>query len=89
VAVTQAEFQILFADDHDDLCLLLTMASNKNKLAFLSMPAPASYVAGLGRGCVFSISFNCQYSFIPSASGFTTRSDIGPAREGPSAEVIA
>src|SRR5437870_900094 len=25
----------------------------------------------------------------PRASGFTTRSDIGPAREGPSAEVIA
>ncbi|KAF9525583.1 PRP1 splicing factor, N-terminal-domain-containing protein [Crepidotus variabilis] len=50
------------------------MASGKsNKLAFLSMPAPASYVAGLGRG----------------ASGFTTRSDIGPAREGPSAEVVA
>ncbi|TFK18041.1 hypothetical protein FA15DRAFT_675582 [Coprinopsis marcescibilis] len=45
----------------------------KNRLAFLSMPAPASYVAGLGRG----------------ASGFTTRSDIGPAREGPSEEVIA
>ncbi|GJJ13502.1 hypothetical protein Clacol_007756 [Clathrus columnatus] len=44
-----------------------------NKLAFLSMPAPPSYVAGLGRG----------------ASGFTTRSDIGPAREGPSAEVVA
>jgi pre-mRNA-processing factor 6 len=50
------------------------MASDKpNKLAFLSMPAPASYVAGLGRG----------------ASGFTTRSDIGPAREGPSEEAIA
>jgi len=50
------------------------MASSKpNKLAFLSMQAPAGYVAGLGRG----------------ASGFTTRSDIGPAREGPSAEVIA
>ncbi|KAH8091002.1 PRP1 splicing factor, N-terminal-domain-containing protein [Cristinia sonorae] len=50
------------------------MAANKpNKLAFLSMPAPASYVAGLGRG----------------ASGFTTRSDIGPAREGPSAEAVA
>ncbi|THG98949.1 hypothetical protein EW026_g3320 [Hermanssonia centrifuga] len=50
------------------------MAANKpNKLAFLSMPAPASYVAGLGRG----------------ASGFTTRSDIGPAREGPSADVVA
>ncbi|KZV84508.1 hypothetical protein EXIGLDRAFT_624143 [Exidia glandulosa HHB12029] len=44
-----------------------------NRLAFLSQPAPASYVAGLGRG----------------ASGFTTRSDIGPAREGPSAEAVA
>ncbi|KAJ7349675.1 PRP1 splicing factor, N-terminal-domain-containing protein [Mycena albidolilacea] len=50
------------------------MASNKpKKLVFLSIPAPASYVTGLGRG----------------ASGFTTRSDIGPARDGPSAEVIA
>ncbi|KAF8917118.1 PRP1 splicing factor, N-terminal-domain-containing protein [Mucidula mucida] len=49
------------------------MSGRPNKLAFLSMPAPASYVAGLGRG----------------ASGFTTRSDIGPAREGPSAEAIA
>ncbi|KAF9519699.1 hypothetical protein BS47DRAFT_1375004 [Hydnum rufescens UP504] len=47
--------------------------ASKNKLAFLTQQAPASYVAGLGRG----------------ASGFTTRSDIGPAREGPSAEVIA
>jgi pre-mRNA-processing factor 6 len=45
------------------LALVLTM----------QMRAPASYVAGLGRG----------------ASGFTTRSDIGPAREGPSAEAIA
>lgn len=49
------------------------MANKANKLAFLSQPAPASYVAGLGRG----------------ASGFTTRSDIGPAREGPSAEAVA
>ncbi|KAH8114391.1 PRP1 splicing factor, N-terminal-domain-containing protein [Phellopilus nigrolimitatus] len=49
------------------------MANKPNKLAFLSQPAPASYVAGLGRG----------------ASGFTTRSDIGPAREGPSAEAVA
>jgi len=32
------------------------------------MPAPENYVAGLGRG----------------ATGFTTRSDLGPAREGPS-----
>lgn len=37
------------------------------------MQAPPSYVAGLGRG----------------ASGFTTRSDIGPAREGPTPEAIA
>jgi pre-mRNA-processing factor 6 len=28
-------------------------------------------------------------SHLVSASGFTTRSDIGPAREGPSAEAIA
>ncbi|GAO49931.1 hypothetical protein SAICODRAFT_97686 [Saitoella complicata NRRL Y-17804] len=39
---------------------------------FLSMEAPANYVAGLGRG----------------ATGFTTRSDIGPAKEGPSEEAI-
>lgn len=38
-----------------------------NKHAFLSMAPPPNYVAGLGRG----------------ASGFTTRSDIGPARQGP------
>ncbi|EPQ26135.1 uncharacterized protein PFL1_06343 [Pseudozyma flocculosa PF-1] len=45
------------------------MAQNKpNKLAFLSMQAPPGYVAGLGRG----------------ASGFTTRSDIGPARQASS-----
>ena len=50
------------------------MAMNRpDKLAFLSMQAPAGYVAGLGRG----------------ATGFTTRSDIGPAREGPSAETVA
>lgn len=36
-----------------------------DKYAFLKMKAPPAYVAGLGRG----------------ASGFTTRSDIGPARE--------
>lgn len=35
---------------------------------FLSQPAPENYVAGLGRG----------------ATGFTTRSDLGPAKEGPS-----
>ena len=40
------------------------MTDKPNKLAFLTMQAPAGYVAGLGRG----------------ASGFTTRADIGPAR---------
>ncbi|CAG0880530.1 unnamed protein product [Darwinula stevensoni] len=38
---------------------------NKNKKNFLGMPAPLGYVAGVGRG----------------ATGFTTRSDIGPARD--------
>ena len=38
------------------------------RIDFLSQPAPDNYVAGLGRG----------------ATGFTTRSDLGPAREGPS-----
>lgn len=37
---------------------------------FLNQQAPENYVAGLGRG----------------ATGFTTRSDLGPAREGPSEE---
>lgn len=39
---------------------------------FLQMEAPPNYVAGLGRG----------------ASGFTTRSDIGPAREGPTSSYV-
>ncbi|KAF2405253.1 putative Pre-mRNA-splicing factor prp1 [Trichodelitschia bisporula] len=39
---------------------------------FLNQPAPENYVAGLGRG----------------ATGFTTRSDLGPAREGPSEEQL-
>lgn len=38
-----------------------------SKTDFNSMPAPSNYVPGLGRG----------------ATGFTTRSDIGPARAGP------
>jgi hypothetical protein len=35
------------------------------------------------------LSFTSLNAFSFSASGFTTRSDIGPAREGPSAEVVA
>lgn len=68
------------------------MASKTNKLAFLTQVAPSGYVPGLGRGYaavaqIFKgvLLTNCPHS----ASGFTTRSDIGPAREGPSAEVIA
>ncbi|GAB1215924.1 hypothetical protein ATERTT37_005122 [Aspergillus terreus] len=38
----------------------------------MAQPAPENYVAGLGRG----------------ATGFTTRSDLGPAREGPTPEQI-
>ncbi|KZP31042.1 hypothetical protein FIBSPDRAFT_713737, partial [Athelia psychrophila] len=49
------------------------MASTKNKLVFLPMSAPSSYAAGPR----------------VRSSGFTTRSDIGSAREGPSAEVVA
>ena len=37
------------------------------KLNFNTIPPPPNYVPGLGRG----------------ATGFTTRSDIGPARMGP------
>src|SRR5262249_28289851 len=39
---------------------------------FLNQKPPENYVAGLGRG----------------ATGFTTRSDLGPAREGPSEDQI-
>lgn len=49
---------------------------NKTKKQFLGMPAPLGYVAGVGRG----------------ATGFTTRSDIGPARDTdapPMAEAMA
>lgn len=38
---------------------------NKKRREFLGLSAPLGYVAGVGRG----------------AHGFTTRSDIGPARE--------
>lgn len=38
---------------------------NKTKKHFMGMQAPVGYVAGVGRG----------------ATGFTTRSDIGPARD--------
>ncbi|TIA68703.1 hypothetical protein E3P91_03963 [Wallemia ichthyophaga] len=46
------------------------LKNNASKFAFLTMHPPPGYVAGLGRG----------------ASGFTTRSDIGPAREAGSME---
>ena len=43
-----------------------------SRQSFLNQAAPENYVAGLGRG----------------ATGFTTRSDLGPAREGPTPEQI-
>lgn len=75
---------------------------NKNKKHFLGIPAPLGYVAGVGRGLVFSSYFpslslyklhkqitsdaeNCSQLiicvYVCSATGFTTRSDIGPARD--------
>lgn len=39
--------------------------ASKKQKSFFSLPAPPGYVAGVGRG----------------ATGFTTRSDIGPARD--------
>jgi pre-mRNA-processing factor 6 len=43
------------------------VSTPKNRLEFLNTKPPPNYVAGLGRG----------------ATGFTTRSDIGPARAAP------
>ncbi len=44
-----------------------------SKTDFNAIPAPANYVPGLGRG----------------ATGFTTRSDIGPARGGPPGAAVS
>lgn len=52
---------------------LLTLTPSLNLNSIHTTTAPASYVAGLGRG----------------AAGFTTRSDIGPAREGPTSSEAA
>lgn len=41
------------------------MFNNQRVKDFLGKPAPAGYIAGLGRG----------------ATGFVTRPDIGPARD--------
>lgn len=68
--------------------------ANRNKKHFLGVPAPLGYVAGVGRGYVcfrlfkysilsaffYSSEYVC-FVFIFSATGFTTRSDIGPARD--------
>jgi pre-mRNA-processing factor 6 len=52
--------------------VVANFSSMSGRKDFLSQPAPENYVAGLGRG----------------ATGFTTRSDLGPAREGPSEDQI-
>lgn len=63
-------------DCHSDFSSLLTppttTATMSGRRDFLNQQAPENYVAGLGRG----------------ATGFTTRSDLGPAREGPSEDQI-
>ncbi|PPQ84760.1 LOW QUALITY PROTEIN: hypothetical protein CVT25_007539 [Psilocybe cyanescens] len=61
------------------------MASNKlNKLAFF--PACANVLCSWSKMRVYSSHQSARFN---SASGFITRSDIGPEREGPSAEVLA
>ena len=47
-------------------------SATMSRLDFLRQKAPENYVAGIGRG----------------ATGFTTRSDIGPAKEGPSEQAL-
>ena len=66
---------------------------NPKRKNFLGQPAPQGYVAGVGRGYVFIFfkytKFFVYHSKHPllykylyfSATGFTTRSDIGPARD--------
>ncbi|KAJ5214815.1 hypothetical protein N7468_010494 [Penicillium chermesinum] len=56
-------------DSNDSLIEPELMAPDQD---FLKRPAPANYVAGLGRG----------------ATGFVTQSDLGPARQGPTPEDI-
>lgn len=58
------------------------------KRNFLNEEAPANYVAGLGRGRAISLGLVELSLTLAGATGFTTRSDIGPAREGPSEEAI-
>ncbi len=57
---------------------------------FLSQAAPENYVAGLGRGGRFRRLLFAQVNVTDAyvATGFTTRSDLGPAREGPSEDQI-
>lgn len=57
---------------------------------FLSQAAPENYVAGLGRGGRFREPTvnNVSATDSNTATGFTTRSDLGPAREGPSEDQI-
>lgn len=65
-------FTILLRSTQDTQDTPNTTLKMSGRRDFLSQAAPENYVAGLGRG----------------ATGFTTRSDLGPAREGPSEEQI-
>lgn len=58
--------------------------ANRNKKHFLGVPAPLGYVAGVGRGYFTRLHIKklaSKINFIYRATGFTTRSDIGPARD--------
>lgn len=66
--------------------------SEQNKQVGIPLDASAGVLCRWSRARVSIIIITLidrLYDAIPSASGFTTRSDIGPAREGPSAEAIA
>ena len=74
------------------LRLVVTGHGSEQKQASISLNASAGILCRRCRlrvSATFLILINRLYDNIPSASGFTTRSDIGPAREGPSAEAIA
>ncbi|CAH1441291.1 unnamed protein product [Lactuca virosa] len=64
----RALFHIRISDQSfNDTGIMQAPVAPKNRLEFLNTRPPPNYVAGLGRG----------------ATGFTTRSDIGPARAAP------
>ena len=76
--LTLASGSILSLEYLQESCRVCALPSGfsstrmSGRQSFLNQAAPENYVAGLGRG----------------ATGFTTRSDLGPARSGPSEDQI-